>query len=244
MSGIFRPNLLRNKTALVTGGATGIGHAIAKDLLQLGCHVLIASRNESNLLAAVTDLKQTTESNKISHFRCDIRQPDDVEALFTHAVQTMGGPLDLLVNNGGGQFPAAAETITDNGWDAVINTNLNGTFRMCREAFTTGQMKDHGGSIVNIICTYFQGFPGMAHTGAARAGVDNLTKTLAMEWQRYGIRVNSCAPGVIYSSSAESNYSNQEKHANNQFDQYLSTQAPRIPMRRLGTTQEVSNMVR
>ena len=239
---IFKTNLLLNKTAIITGGATGIGYNIANELLNLGCHVLIASRNESKLTTAVTNLRQETNSNKITSMQCDIRQPEDVEALMTHAVETFG-PLDYLVNNGGGQFPAAAETINDKGWNAVINTNLNGTFRMCREAVNKGQMKTQGGSIVNIICTHFQGFPGMAHTGAARAGVDNLTKTLAMEWQSYGVRVNAVAPGVIYSKSAESNYSNNQKHPKNQFDSYLSSQAPKIPMRRLGTTQEVANVV-
>jgi peroxisomal trans-2-enoyl-CoA reductase len=252
---IFRSNLLHGKTAIVSGGSTGIGYNIAKELMDLGCHVIIASRSEERLKNATEELRRNRNGNgsgsgsdgvpngAVDYYRTDIREPNDVKALMSYAVDTFGGSVDYLVNNGGGQFPSAAEELSENGWNAVINTNLNGTFRMCREAVLTGKMQENGGSIVNIICTHFQGFPGMAHTGAARAGVDNLTKTLASEWASFGIRVNSVAPGVIYSQSAEGNYSNKQKHPNNQFERYLSSQAPRIPFRRLGTTQEVSNVV-
>jgi len=188
----------------------------------------------------VKELKEISSSSgatdgEISHLKCDIRQNDDVEKLMKHAIEKYSS-ISYLVNNGGGQFPVAAECTSENGWQAVIDTNLNGTFRMCKEAAVSGKMRENGGSIVNIICTHHQGFPGMAHTGAARAGVDNLTRSLAVEWAEFGIRINSVAPGIIYSSTAEKNYESMQ-------DRYLSSQASKIPMRRLGTTQEVANVV-
>jgi len=239
---IFRHGLLANKTAIVTGGATGIGRGITKELMELGCHVIIASRDQEKLRSAAAELEDLSQNGSVEHVKCDVRNSDDVTTLMKHAINVRG-KIDYLVNNGGGQFPSSAETISDKGWHAVIDTNLTGTFRMCREAVTTGNMRENGGAIVNIICTHNQGFPGMAHTGAARAGVDTLTRTLAMEWAEYGIRINSVAPGVIYSITAEENYQNTTKHASNLHEQYLSSQAPKIPMRRLGTTQECANVV-
>jgi peroxisomal trans-2-enoyl-CoA reductase len=162
------------------------------------------------------------------------------------------GRIDCLVNNGGGQFPCAAEALSDNGWSAVLDTNLTGTFRMAREAVTTpGGLRDTGGSIVNVICLHEQGFPSMAHTGAARAGVKNLTKSLAVEWANYGIRVNAVAPGIIFSASAEANYSSSSSSSDADakedgggvFAQMLSSKAPVIPFRRLGSVREVSNAI-
>ena len=168
---IFRHGLLANKTAIVTGGATGIGRGITKELMELGCHVIIASRDQEKLRSAAAELEDLSENGSVEHVKCDVRNSDDVTTLMKHAI-SVRGKIDYLVNNGGGQFPSSAETISDKGWHAVIDTNLTGTFRMCREAVTTGNMRENGGAIVNIICTHNQGFPGMAHTGAARAGVD------------------------------------------------------------------------
>jgi citronellol/citronellal dehydrogenase len=107
-----------------------------------------------------------------------------------------------LVNNAGGQFPARAEDISPNGWRTVVDLNLNGTFLMTRAVFRASMM-EHGGSIVSITADNWRGFPGMAHTGAARAGVVNLTKTLAREWASQQVRVNAVAPGVIDSSGMD-----------------------------------------
>ncbi len=249
---VLRPGLLSGRNAIVTGGGSGIGFAVARDLVALGANVVVAARGEDRLTDAVARLRTGCGSRDpdgviqhISHVRADIRDPDDVASLMRRAVAAFPTPrLDMLVNNGGGQFPSAAEAISDKGWDAVVNTNLTGTFRMCREAFRVqGGLRESGGSVVNVICTHANGFPGMAHTGAARAGVDCLTKTLAVEWAEFGVRVNAVAPGVIYSQSAEGNYGNRDKHAQNVFDKMLSSKAPAIPFRRLGTPQEVSNAV-
>ena len=211
MALVFRRGLFAGKTAIVSGGGSGIGKDVARQLLGLGANVLLASRAVSSF-----------------------------------------GRIDCLVNNGGGQFPCAAEALSDNGWSAVLDTNLTGTFRMAREAVTTpGGLRDTGGSIVNVICLHEQGFPSMAHTGAARAGVKNLTKSLAVEWANYGIRVNAVAPGIIFSASAEANYSSSSSSSDADakedgggvFAQMLSSKAPVIPFRRLGSVREVSNAI-
>lgn len=144
------------------------------------------------------------------------------------------GKLDFLVNNGGGQFPSPAADIRLKGWNAVIETNLTGTFLCCREAYNQW-MKEHGGVIVNIIADMWKGFPTMSHTGAARAAVDNLTKSLAIEWAASGVRVNSVAPGSsIYSETAAANYGSPD---------VFNSSIPKIPAKRLGTVEEVSATV-
>jgi len=175
---VFRDDLLAGKVAIVTGGGSGIGKAIAREISLLGGIVVIASRDESKLLGAALELNR--ERVLVHVCKCDIRREEDVVHLMAYTVKKFGR-IDFLVNNGGGQYPAAAETITAKGWKAVIDTNLTGTFWCCQQAFHY-YMKDHGGVIVNMIVNYFNGFPNMVHTGAARAGVDTITKTLAIEW--------------------------------------------------------------
>ena len=237
---------------MVSGGGSGIGLDVARQLLGLGANVVIASRDEVKLRAAARGLAADLPAEsapRVDYQRCNIRDQDDVARLMAYAVSEFG-QIDCLVNNGGGQFPCAAEAISDKGWDAVLDTNLTGTFRMCREAVTTqGGLRETGGSIVNVICLHEQGFPSMAHTGAARAGVNNLTKSLAVEWANYGIRVNAVAPGIIFSETAEANY-NKSKNGDDTstrgtsvFSQMLSSKAPVIPFRRLGTVREVSNAI-
>lgn len=221
----FAPNLLNGKIALVTGGGSGIGFAIAQQLLQLGAMVYIASRKPERLQAAQQALQAYGKCEAIV---LDIRQPDAV-AQVAEQLRTQVGRLDILINNAGGQFPSAAESISPNGWNAVINTNLNGTFYVSRQMALSFFIPQKSGVVVNIIANIYKGFPGMAHTGAARAGVDNLTKTLAVEWASRHIRVNAIAPGVIQSSG---------------LDQYppelLQGMSDRIPLKRLGTPQEVA----
>jgi len=197
---IFRPDLFAGKTALITGGGTGIGLRTARELAALGATVVIASRKQEHLEAGATRIRE--EGGTVHAISCNIREEDSIHACVAAAVEA-AGPIDYLVNNAGGQFPSPAESITAKGWHAVIETNLTGTFQMSREVFSAC-MKAHGGAIVNVIANIWRGFPMMAHTGAARAGVDNLTKTLAVEWGSVGVRVNSIAPGVIASSGLDS----------------------------------------
>ena len=197
--------------------------------LQLGARVTIASRKEAPLQKAAEELQATGDCN---YHPCDIRQTEQIQALARHIDQTRGR-LDILVNNAGGQFPALSQMINDKGWNAVINNNLNGTFFMIREMANTFFIPQNEGIIVNITANVFRGFPGMAHTGAARAGVENLTKTLAVEWSDYNIRLNCIAPGTIQSSGLET-YPPQVQET---FEQARKA----IPLKRFGTVEDIAH---
>jgi citronellol/citronellal dehydrogenase len=228
---MYSTNLFQNKKALVTGGRSGIGYAIAKQMLQLGAEVMIMSRKEEPLREAARQLSEFG----VCHFQvCDIRNSDDVAKL-AESIKNKWGTLDILVNNAGGQFPALAEYISDKGWNAVINNNLSGTFFMTREMANAFFIPQRHGTIVNIIANVSRGFPGMLHSGAARAGVENMTKTLAQEWSEYNIRINCVAPGIIDSSGLDQ-YPDEIR---NLFDEARKA----VPMQRFGTVEEVSNAV-
>ncbi len=229
MPSIFRPGLFENRVAIVTGGGSGIGFAIARDLGMLGAKVAIASRKQERIDAAKAELAKA--GVHVFGAACDIRETEQVAKLVDTVMKELG-PIDVLVNNAGGQFPTAAENLTTKGWDAVIRNNLSGTFYMTQAVATKSMIPRKKGRIVNIIANVARGFPGMIHTGAARAGVENMTKTLAVEWAQYDIQVNAVAPGVIRSSGV---------------DQYppeiVEMSRQRTPAKRLGTVDEVSDLV-
>lgn len=228
---MYSKDLFKDKIALVTGGRSGIGFAIAKLFLQLGAKVMICSRKEALLKEAASELSQYGDCQYKS---CDIRQTDQIQ-LLANQIKEQFGRLDILVNNAGGQFPALAEHINDKGWNAVINNNLNGTFYMTREMATSFFIPQKEGAVVNITAIMHRGFPGMIHTGAARAGVENMTKTLAQEWGDYNIRVNCIAPGIIESSGLDT----YPKDIVDMFDAARKG----IPQRRFGTVDEIANAV-
>lgn len=228
---MYNTDLFKNKIALVTGGRSGIGYAIAKQFLELGASVVICSRKEEPLKAATAEL---SKFGPCSCIPCDIRNTEQIKAL-AQFIKDKHGRLDILVNNAGGQFPAMAEYISDNGWNAVINNNLNGTFFMIREMANTFLIPQKQGIIVNIIADIFRGFPGMSHTGAARAGVENLTKSLAIEWSEHNIRINSVAPGIIESSGLD--------QYPPQIQEMFDAAKEAIPLGRFGTSEEVANTV-
>ena len=227
---VFRPDLFAGKVAVVTGGGSGIGKAIARELVELGARVVIAARKEERLLEAAAEIGG---DEQIATTICNIRDEEQVRAMLQFTLDRFGA-IDFLVNNAGGQFPSPAALIRTKGWNAVIETNLTGTFLCCREVFGLW-MEEHGGAIVNIVADMFRGFPGMVHTGAARAGVDNITKTLAVEWAHLGVRINSVAPGTIHSSGIET--------YDPAFQQVFYSMADNIPAQRLGTEEEVSAAV-
>uniref|UniRef100_A0A6J0UQW6 Peroxisomal trans-2-enoyl-CoA reductase n=1 Tax=Pogona vitticeps TaxID=103695 RepID=A0A6J0UQW6_9SAUR len=233
---LFAGSLFRSRVAIVTGGGTGIGKAIAADLLQLGCNVVIASRKLDRLKAAAKELAAkipSTNAAQVTPVQCNIRKEEEVEALMKSTLD-LHGRIDFLINNGGGQFPSLTESITAKGWHAVIETNLTGTFYCCKAVYNAW-MRDHGGTIVNIVADTWKGFPGMSHSGAARAGVDNLTKTLAIEWAHSGVRINAVAPGVIFSETAVANYKDGKE--------MFRSAIEKIPAKRLGLPEEVSALV-
>ncbi|PKK28725.1 peroxisomal trans-2-enoyl-CoA reductase, partial [Columba livia] len=157
-----------------------------------------------------------------------------VEALVKFTL-SLHGKIDFLVNNGGGQFTSPSEAIRAKGWNAVIDTNLTGTFYCCKAVYNAW-MQDHGGVIVNITAAVRNGLPGMSHTGAARAAVDNLTKTLALEWAHSGVRINSVAPGIAFSETAVANYGEQGTMM------WLRS-IPKVPAKRLAVPEEISPAV-
>jgi len=226
---MFSKDLFNDKVALVSGGRSGIGYAIAKLMLQLGATVIIASRKEDLLKKAAEEL---SEFGHCDYKTCDIRETAQIQAL-AEQIKTKHGKLDILVNNAGGQFPAPSEMINDKGWDAVVRNNLNGTFFMTREMFHAFFKHQMSGVIINITANVFRGFPGMIHTGAARAGVENLTKTLAVEWSDYNIRINCIAPGIIESSGL----STYPKPIQDMFEEGKKA----IPLRRYGKVEDIAH---
>jgi len=226
---IFRPGLFANRVAVVTGGGSGIGLAIARTLGVLGAKVAIGSRKPERLAAAKQAL--AADGVDVLTVPVDIREVDQV-ARFADTILGELGAIDILVNNAGGQFPTAAETLTAKGWDAVIRNNLNGTFYMTHAVATKSMIPKKHGRIINIIANIARGFPGMVHTGAARAGVENMTKTLAVEWAQFDVRVNAVAPGIIQSSGIA------------QYPpELVEAGVARTPQKRIGTVEEIAHSI-
>ena len=219
----FAPHLFKDQVALVTGGGTGIGFASAQLLASLGAQVIVWGRREDVLQRAVERLG----ARRAMACVCDIREQAQVEEA-VHKVLQRYPKIDLLVNNAGGQFAAPAEAISANGFAAVVRNNLQGTFQVTREV-AVRSMLQHGGVVVNVIVNLARGFPGMVHTGAARAGIENMTRTLAVEWAARRVRVVAVAPGTIQTEGVA------------QYPPELLEHSRRAtPLKRLGTPHEVA----
>ncbi len=228
-SAVFRSDLLRDKVVIVTGGGSGIGKCIARECAALGAKIAIGARKEPRLLETAEELR--AQGAQVFAQTLDIRNLEQVES-WVQELHKQWGQIDVLVNNAGGQFPSPAIAISPKGWRAVIDTNLNGTWNMTQ---TVGKimLQQKQGRIISIVANMWRGFPGMAHTGAARAGVVNLTRTLALEWARQGVLVNAIAPGVIRSSGLDT-YPKEVRDS-------IETEVPKhIPLRRLGVEEDVA----
>ena len=231
---MFESGLFKDHVAVITGGGTGIGLAIARRLGSLGARVAIASRNSAHLERGCAALRAAGVDALA--VQLDVRNPEQVDEMVVRTVKHFGG-IDILVNNAAGNFICRAEDLSPNGWNAVIGIVLNGSFYCSRAVGQHMIARKRGGSIVSILANYvWTGSPGTIHSAAAKAGVMSMTQTLAVEWARHGIRVNAVAPGPIEASPGAAR-------------QLWNTQAAvdritaRVPAKRWGRPDEVADAV-
>jgi NAD(P)-dependent dehydrogenase (short-subunit alcohol dehydrogenase family) len=230
---MFAPGLLKDQVAVITGGGTGIGLAIAIRLGSLGARVAIASRDSAHLEKGCAALREAGIDPLA--IQLDVRKTEQVDEMVQRTVKHFGS-LDILVNNAAGNFICRAEDLSPNGWNSVIGIVLNGTFYCSRAVGRYMIGRKRGGSIVSILANYiWTGSPGTIHSAAAKAGVMSMTQTLAVEWAPHGIRVNAVAPGPIESAGAARQLWNTPEAV----DRITNT----VPLRRWGTPGEVADAV-
>jgi NAD(P)-dependent dehydrogenase (short-subunit alcohol dehydrogenase family) len=194
-SSMLPPGTFAGTTAIVTGGGTGLGRAIAMELARAGAAIGIISRSEEHRLAGVAAIEEL--DGRVAHAPADIREPEQIVEAFD-TIEAALGPATILINNAAANFPVLAADMRPNAFRSVTNIVLDGTFFCSQELHRRVTSLDVAGSIVNILATQsFTGGPGMAHASAAKAGVGNLTKSLAVEWAPDGVRVNALAPGLF-----------------------------------------------
>ena len=228
---IFRGGLFQGRTLWVTGGGSGIGRCVAHELASLGARVVISGRTQEKLDRVAQEIRDDGGQCETQAF--DIRDEDAVKTAVA-AVVARVGRIDGLVNNAGGQFPAPLQAISKRGFEAVVSNNLTGGFLMMREVFLQS-MQEHGGAIVNMTADFRNGMPGMAHSGAARSGMSNLTMTAAYEWASAGVRVNAVAPGWVASSGMDT-YGGAMRAL-------IPKLKAHVPMARLATEAEISAVI-
>jgi peroxisomal 2,4-dienoyl-CoA reductase len=228
---VFQDGLFLGKVALITGGGTGIGRGIAEALARYGADVAIVSRKPENVQVAAKQIAAAT-GRRCLPIVGDVRQPEAVEAAVGRVVQELGG-LDILVNNAAGNFLCPSANLSPNGFGTVIDIDAKGTWNVSRAAYLA-RFRDHGGRILNISATlHYGGTPGQVHVAAAKAAVDAMTRTLAVEWGPQGIRVNAIAPGPILDTEG----------ARRLFPGPAAEALRRMtPTRRLGTIDDIVNL--
>ena len=241
----FRAGLFDGQVALVTGGGSGIGRGIADTLAALGAHVVVASRKQERVDAAAAEIRAA--GGKASGIAVDVREPERVQETVARIRNDLGR-IDLLVNNAAGNFYAPSESLSPNAWKSVIEIDLYGTF-FCSQAVLPVMRAQGGGSIVNISMTlHYRGWPLMAHATAAKAGIDALTRTLALEWARDGVRVNAVAPGPIPTEGVRKAFT-PPPSASGVPDVFAVERAMEsyakqsIPLRRWGSPDDIAGMV-
>ncbi|RMH75283.1 MAG: 2,4-dienoyl-CoA reductase [Calditrichaeota bacterium] len=190
---------MKDQVAVITGGGTGLGKEIARQFARHGARIVICSRNEEHLQNGRAEIEQ--EGQEVMTYRLDVREPQAIQAM-GEAIRERFGRIDILVNNAAGNFIYPAEKLPLKGWKAVIDIVLNGTF-YCSQILGQAMIERKAGQILNILATYaWHGGPGTIHSACAKAGVLAMTRTLAVEWARYGIRVNAIAPGPFDTEGA------------------------------------------
>jgi 2,4-dienoyl-CoA reductase [(3E)-enoyl-CoA-producing], peroxisomal len=242
---IFRDGLLDGQVAFITGGATGIGRGISELLATLGAHVVIASRKPEHLEKAQAEI--AASGGKVSTVQLDVRDADRVKQVIGE-VAASHGRIDVLVNNAAGNFYAPSASLSANAWRAVLEIDLYGTF-YCSQAVYPVMAAQGGGRIISTSMTlHYRGWPQMAHATAAKAGVDALTRTLAMEWAPQRIRVNAIAPGPVptegvkkaFMPPADSNVPDVFAVADKAMEHFARKS---IPLGRWGSPADIANMV-
>ena len=215
--------------AVVSGGGSGLGRAAALELAALGARVVVCGRRSEPL----EETARLSEGGRVEAHPCDIREEDQVEAL-VEGVMERHGRIDVLVNNAGGQYLTPAEDITPKGFRTVIRLNVEGTWLMTHAVATRAMIPDErGGRIVNVTLSPHHGLPGMAHSSAARAAVENLTRVLSIEWARFGIRLMAIAPGPMATETLRTKYPQP----------VVEGVAGTVPLGRLGTEEEFAWLV-
>jgi citronellol/citronellal dehydrogenase len=228
-SKIFQAGLLDGQVAVVSGGGSGLGRAAALELAALGARVVVCGRRQEPL----DETAGLAEGGRVAAIACDIREDDQVEALVDRVLADHGG-IDLLVNNAGGQFLSPAEDITPKGFRTVIRLNVEGTWLMTHAVATRAMIPaGKGGKVVNVTLSPHHGLPGMAHSSAARAAVENLTRVLSIEWARYGIKLTAVAPGPMATETMRTKYPQA----------VVESAAWTVPVGRLGTEEEFAWLV-
>jgi citronellol/citronellal dehydrogenase len=228
-SKLFAAGLLDGQVAIVSGGGSGLGRASALELAALGAHVVVCGRR----LEPLEETVASAEGGRCEARVCDIREEGQVSAL-VDGVLERHGQIDLLVNNAGGQYLTPAEDITPKGFRTVIGLNVEGTWLMTHTVATKAMIPEaRGGKIVNVTLSPHNGLPGMAHSSAARAAVENLTRVLAIEWARFDIRLTALAAGHFATETLMTKYPKA----------VVDGVAGTVPLQRLGTAEEFAWLV-
>ena len=229
-SRIFAPGLLEGQVCIVSGAGTGMGRATAIELSRLGAAVIGCGRRPEPLKETAEAI--SAEGGKFEHEPLDIREDEAVDG-FVEGVFERHGRIDLLVNNAGGQFMSPAEAISPKGFRTVIELNVQGTWQMTHAAATKAFIPQGGGKVVSVTLSPHHGMPGMAHSGAARAAVENMMRTLSVEWARFNVKLVAVAPGQFDTETLRTKYPKV----------VVDNVAETVPLGRLGTEEEMAWLI-